>query len=121
VVLDEASRALWAGDLVFAGRLPSLDGDLKGWLGALGTLETLPALRVIPGHGPASLPWPQGDADEKRSLTLLLRDVRAAIAAGRDIDQAVASAARAERGKWALFDAYNGHNVTVAYKELQWE
>jgi quinoprotein relay system zinc metallohydrolase 2 len=120
-VLDQGTGTLWAGDLLFAGRVPSLDGDLKGWLSALGTLEKLPAARVIPGHGPAVLPWPEGDADEKRYLGLLLRDVRAAIAAGKDIDEAAAGAAQAERGKWALFDLYNGHNVTVAYKELQWE
>jgi quinoprotein relay system zinc metallohydrolase 2 len=120
-VLDQGSATLWAGDLLFEGRVPALDGDLKGWLRALGTLETVPAVRVIPGHGQAALPWPRGDADEKRYLNLLLRDVRAAIAAGKDIDVAAASAAQAERGKWALFDSYNGHNVTVAYKELQWE
>jgi quinoprotein relay system zinc metallohydrolase 2 len=120
-VLDQGSATLWAGDLVFSGRVPSLDGDLKGWLGALAAMEKMPASRVVPGHGPAELPWPGGDADEKRYFNALLRDVRAAIAAGRDIDVAAAGAARDERDKWALFDSYNGHNVTVAYKELQWE
>ena len=28
---------------------------------------------------------------------------------------------QSERGKWALFDDYHGHNVTQAYKELEWE
>jgi hypothetical protein len=52
---------------------------------------------------------------------VLTRDVRAAIAAGQDITGAVATAGATERGKWALFDAYHGRNVTEAYQELQWE
>ncbi|HEX4598930.1 MAG TPA: MBL fold metallo-hydrolase, partial [Burkholderiaceae bacterium] len=31
-VYDERSGTLWAGDLLFAGRIPSLDGNLVGWL-----------------------------------------------------------------------------------------
>ncbi len=120
-VLDQASSTLWAGDLLFVGRIPALEGDLKGWRSALDQISNNPATRAIPGHGPASEPWPDGAADERRYLTLLLRDVRAAIATGKDIDVADATAARGERRKWALFDSYNGHNVVVAYKELQWE
>jgi quinoprotein relay system zinc metallohydrolase 2 len=120
-IYDRTSRTLWAGDLLFVGRVPALDGSLKGWLHVLDEIEAIPAIRAIPGHGPASVPWPQGDADERRYLTVLLHDVRAAIAAGQDIDKAAATAAASEHGKWALFDAYNGRNVTEAYKELQWE
>jgi len=120
-VLDEGSHTLWAGDLLFVGRIPSLQGNLKGWLTALDQIAAIPAVRAIPGHGPASVPWPEGAADERRYLTVLLHDVRAAIAAGQDIDAVTGTAAQSERGKWALFDSYNGHNVVVAFKELQWE
>ena len=57
----------------------------------------------------------------RRYLTTLRDDVRAAIAAGRSIGEAVETAGASERGRWALFDAYNGRNVTQAYKELEWE
>ncbi len=120
-VLDQATSTLWAGDLLFLRRIPALEGNLKGWLTAIDEISAIPAARAIPGHGPASVPWPEGAADERRYLTLLLHDVRAAIAAGTDIDGAAATAARGESRKWALFDSYNGHNVVVAYKELQWE
>jgi quinoprotein relay system zinc metallohydrolase 2 len=120
-VFDEASATLWAGDLLFVGRVPSLDGQLIGWLAALDQLQALPAARAVPGHGPAAVPWPGGARDERRYLTLLLHDVRAGIAAGRDVDALAGTAAQAELGKWALFESYNGHNVVVAYKELQWE
>ncbi len=120
-VLDTVSGTLWTGDLLFIGRVPAIDGDVKGWLAALDTLQAVPAARAVPGHGPASVQWPLGLADERRYLTVLLRDVRAAIAKGEDIDAAVLHAGQSERVHWALFDAYNGRNVTVAYKELQWE
>jgi quinoprotein relay system zinc metallohydrolase 2 len=121
VVLDEGSGILWAGDLLFAGRVPALDGSITGWLKALDTLQAIPAKAAIPGHGPASVLWPAGARDERHYLETLAGDVRAGIAAGKDIDRLAATAGQSERRSWALFDSYNGHNVIVAYKELQWE
>ncbi len=120
-VLDRGTATLWAGDLLFVGRVPSLDGNLVGWLRVLDRLAALPARRAIPGHGPAAVPWPAGAGDERRYLDLLLHDVRADIAAGRGLDAAAATAAIADRRRWALFDDYAGRNATIAYKELQWE
>jgi quinoprotein relay system zinc metallohydrolase 2 len=120
-VLDGSTATLWAGDLLFVGRVPSLDGSVTGWLTTLDSMAASKAARAVPGHGPASVPWPQGQADERRYLSVLAHDVRRAVAAGKDIDVVPAEAAQSERGSWALFDAYNGHNVTVAYKELQWD
>jgi quinoprotein relay system zinc metallohydrolase 2 len=119
-VLDQATATLWAGDLLFVGRVPALDGSLTGWIATLDLVTALPAQRAVPGHGPAAVPWPQAAAPERRYLAVLSRDVADAIAKGQDINQAVASAAASQRGQWALFDAYNGRNVTEAYKELQW-
>ena len=121
VVLDTVSRILWAGDLLFVGRVPALDGSITGWLKALTALQALPADHAIPGHGPAMVPWPDGAKDEKRYLERLVKDIRAGLAAGEDIDKIAASAGQSERDRWALFDSYNGHNVIVATKELQWE
>ncbi len=120
-IFDGTTSTLWTGDLLFVGRIPALDGSLEGWLRVLGRLEAVRAARAVPGHGPPSVPWPKAAGDERRYLTLLLHDVRLAVKAGVDIDVATTSAAQSERGKWALFDAYNGRNVTEAYKELQWE
>ncbi|MBC7801202.1 MAG: hypothetical protein H7Z10_11315 [Gemmatimonadaceae bacterium] len=51
----------------------------------------------------------------------LTREIRAIVAQGGDIDRAVATAGLDERGRWLLFDDYNGRNVTGAFKELEWE
>lgn len=120
-LFDEKTATLWAGDLLFLGRTPVLDGSLRGWLSELTRLKAQAAARAIPGHGPASVAWPEGAADEERYLRTLLAEVRAAIARGEDIATASRTAASGERGKWRLFDEVNGRNVTEAYKELEWD
>jgi glyoxylase-like metal-dependent hydrolase (beta-lactamase superfamily II) len=48
-------RVLFAGDLLFAGRVPFVgNADGRGWLGAMGKMTAVNALVVIPGHGPPS-------------------------------------------------------------------
>ena len=120
-VLDETSGTLIAGDLVFVDHVPTLDGSLKGWIAALPQLAAIPARQVVPGHGPAPQPWPEALRNEAGYLDVLARDIRAQIASGGSIGVAQTGAAASERGKWALFDAYNGQNVSAAFTELEWE
>jgi quinoprotein relay system zinc metallohydrolase 2 len=120
-VLEQQTATLFTGDLLFVQRVPSLDGSLKGWLTELNSLKTVAAGRAVPGHGPVSVKWPGASLDLERYLNGLLRETRAAIKRGMDIDAAVGSVGQSERGRWSLFDAYQGHNVTQAYKELEWE
>jgi glyoxylase-like metal-dependent hydrolase (beta-lactamase superfamily II) len=48
-------RLLFAGDLIFAGRIPFVgNGDSKGWLAATQKMLALSPSVVVPGHGPAS-------------------------------------------------------------------
>ena len=119
-VLDDATKTLFAGDLVFVGHVPVMDGSLRGWLAALDTLAALPAQRVVPGHGPVSA-WPSALADQRRYLETLASDVRALVRAGKPITAAADSAADSERSHWTLFDDYNARNATAAYSEIEWE
>ena len=119
-VLDEQTDTLFAGDLVFLTHTPVLDGSLRGWLKVIDELGTLPAQRVIPGHGPVS-EWPGALADQRRYLEKLASDVRALIARGEPITVAAGTAAASERPRWQLFDDYNARNATSAYSEIEWE
>jgi len=120
-VRDPRTSTLFAGDLLFVERVPSLDGSLRGWMTALNSLKTVKALRAVPGHGPVGVNWPLGSADLERYLGVLAAGTRAALARKLDLDAAVQTVGQSERGRWKLFDAYHGHNVTRAFKELEWE
>ena len=120
-ILDRQTGTLWAADLLFVDRIPAIDGSLTGWLKELAALKALPVMRAVPGHGPPVVPWPAAAADEERYFNTLATEIRALLAKGGTIETAVAEVGLGERGKWQLFDDYNGRNVTVAFKELEWE
>jgi quinoprotein relay system zinc metallohydrolase 2 len=119
-VLDEQTRTLFAGDLVFLSHTPVLDGSLRGWLRVIDELAALPAQRVVPGHGPVS-EWPAALADQRRYLETLARDVRALVTSGKSITAAADTAAAAERSRWQLFDDFHARNATAAFSEIEWE
>lgn len=120
-MLDSGSGLLFPADLLFVDRIPSLDGSLVGWLREIERLKGMGAGRAVPGHGPVAVEVAPALADLTRYLTSLRDETRKAVAAGTPIDRAVATVAQSERDRWQLFDTYNGRNVTVAYKELEWE
>lgn len=120
-VFDSVTGTWVMGDLLFVGHLPTLDGSLQGWLALLDLLVATPAQRAVPGHGPASVVWPQASAPERRYLDTLRTDIRRIIADGLPIGDAPAHAALSERGDWALFDEFSARNAIAAYHELEWE
>jgi quinoprotein relay system zinc metallohydrolase 2 len=120
-VLDSATRTLFAGDLVFVGHLPIIDGSVKGWLVDLDALARVPAALVIPGHGPVGLPWPQALDSERAYFDGLAKDVKISIAKGEPVDAAEKWAGQSQRDDWRLFDDYNRRNVMAAYSEFEWD
>ena len=119
-VLDEKTKTLFAGDLVFLSHTPVLDGSLRGWLSVIDEIATLPAQRVVPGHGAVS-EWPAALADQRRYLQTLVSDVRALVKNGKPITAAAEAAATAERSRWQLFDDFHARNATAAFSEIEWE
>jgi quinoprotein relay system zinc metallohydrolase 2 len=119
-VLDETTGILFAGDLLFVDHIPVVDGSIRGFLAVLKQLESLPARRVVPGHGPVG-DWPSALADERRYLSTLLADVRTLNKKGEPIGAAADKAAQSERSHWKLFDEYNARNATAAFSEIEWE
>lgn len=119
-VLDENSKTMFAGDLVFLEHTPVLDASLRNWLAIIGELAGLPAQRVVPGHGPVS-PWPAALADQRRYLETLASDTRGFVTRGEPIAAAAGKAAATERPRWQLFDDFNPRNATAAFSEIEWE
>ncbi len=120
-LFDRATGTLFPGDLLFVGRVPSLDGSLKGWRAELEGLKRVAARQAVPGHGPERVDWPSGSADLERYLRTLEQETRQAVADNIGIAAASSLVAANERERWTLFEEYNGRNVTQAYKELEWE
>lgn len=120
-LLDRATGTLWCADLVFQRHIPTLDGNLLGWLAQLDALQATPAARAVPGHGPVSIAWPEGATDTRRYLEALRDGTRAAIAAGIGLAEAPGRVATEEAARWRLAELHHGRNVTAAYRELEWE
>ncbi|MGY2048519.1 quinoprotein relay system zinc metallohydrolase 2 [Methylobacterium sp. JK268] len=119
-VRDLATDTWFLGDLLFVGHVPALDGRLEGWIAVLRRLRGAPAARVVPGHGPAAVPWPAAAGPIDRYLATLESDLRAMIRDGRPIGEA-GTAAATEAKDWSLFRDFNARNATTAYHELEWD
>lgn len=119
-VFDERTGFLWSGDLLFVGRLPTLDGSLIGWLSVLDELIGPEVKQVVPGHGPISDGHAALEA-ERQYLTRLRDDVRRAIDDQLDMNATLARLKEGNRQDWLLFDGNHGRNILAAYTELEWE
>lgn len=120
-IRDSTTDTLFLGDLLFAEHIPTIDGSLRGWLKLLDALMAEKAARIVPGHGPASMEWPGAATDLKRYLDVLAKDVRACIAAGKTMTEAIETAGQSERGKWQVFNEHHARNVSASFAELEWE
>ena len=120
-VFDRQTGTWFLGDLLFMGHVPALDGRLKGWLAFMQRARERNVARIVPGHGPASAPWPAAIEPQERYLRRLEADVREALKAGRTMADAAANADLTEQNAWELFDAFHARNTVSAYKELEWE
>ncbi|MBS0378588.1 MAG: quinoprotein relay system zinc metallohydrolase 2 [Proteobacteria bacterium] len=119
-VFDAATGTLFAGDLLFIGRTPALEGSLNGWLGALDDLGRERVRRVIPGHGPPTTDFRQALAAERSYLQDLKATVQAALAAGQSLPETLHQA-RAPAGGWLLWEENEPRNLARAYEELEWQ
>ena len=120
-VFDDNTRTLFAGDLLFSGHLPVVDGKLNGWLAVMQSLARVDAARVVPGHGAASTEWPGVLAPQRNYLSALQRDTRAALKAHASLPRAVETIGVDNASAWQLADQFHRRNVTAAYAELEWE
>jgi len=65
-VLDDQSRVLWTGDLVFRERIPALDGSIVGWIADIDELAKSDAAMIVPGHGSGTRDMAAALAAERR-------------------------------------------------------
>lgn len=119
-VFDITTKTLWASDLVFVDRLPSLDGSLTGWLEVLEKWSSKTLSLVVPGHGKPGT-WDDTAGPQIRYLKALRDSVRGALAEGLRLSEVLRPGAIPVTGSWELIEQQHPANITKAYTELEWE
>ncbi len=122
MMLVEEEGVLFAGDLVFAGRIPFVgDADSRAWLEALDRLDRRSPRIVVGGHGPASF-------DAHRDLTLtrdylrfLRREMAAAVEEMLSFDEAYARVDWSRFRGIPAFDAANRRNAYNTFLSMERE
>lgn len=116
VVLLPAERVLFAGDLVFRGRVPFVgNADSGQWIRSLNTLLEMNADVVVPGHGPLSTAG-RADLELTRDYLAYLRQAMGQ--AAREMEPFDAAYDRTDWSRFEhlpLFKAANRMNAYNTY------
>lgn len=106
-------KALFAGDLLFRGRVPFVgNANTARWLDALDALIAAQPEVLIPGHGPASTD-PRADLELTRDYLRYLRQEM-----GRAVDELLSfdeAYAQTDWSAWAKLPAFREANRANAY------
>ncbi len=120
-VIDQKTKTLFAGDLLFIERTPVIEGDIKGLIASIDLLKGYDVNQVVPGHGQATKDWKAALDKAQHYLKVVLKDVRAVIANDGTMEEAMDTAAESEKDNWVLFNIANRRNINTIYPELEWE
>ena len=122
MVYVPSEKVLFAGDLVFRGRIPFVgNADSKGWLIALDEIEKLNPSIVIPGHGKYSVKPVEDIAFTRNYLKYLRKSMSAAAINMDPFEDAYKEADWSEYEGMPLFRAANRMNAYNVYLSIQAE
>jgi glyoxylase-like metal-dependent hydrolase (beta-lactamase superfamily II) len=115
-------KVLFAGDLMFQGRIPFVgNADSAGWIASLNRLLTIEPAVVVPGHGPFSTD-PAQDLQFTRDYLQFLRDSMHEAARNLDdFDEAYQGVDWSPYASYPLFRAANRMNAYNVYLSIQSE
>lgn len=120
MVLDPATRVLFAGGVVTNGRVPELrDGKLRDWIRALEDLETLDLEWIIPGYGPPMRP--RAAAQTRDYLRALDDRVHGLYGSMASLMEAVEQGGLPEYALWPGYESLHRKNTQQRYLELEIE
>lgn len=122
IVHDESTGVIFAGDVVFRGRVPFVGhADSRRWITALDRLLALQPKVMVPGHGPLSL-RPATDLAQTRDYLVYLR--RTMGEAARNLEPFEEAYARTDWSRftsWPLFAVANRMNAYNTYLLMEHE
>jgi glyoxylase-like metal-dependent hydrolase (beta-lactamase superfamily II) len=122
VVHDARSGVVFAGDLVFRGRVPFVgQADSRRWIQALDGLLAMQPQVLVPGHGPVSR-QPAADLAHTRDYLAYLRQTMGPAARNLDsFDEAYARVDWSRFSAWPLFAATNRINAYNTFLLMEQE
>jgi cyclase len=113
-----AEKVVFAGDLLYNGRLPLLDdGDSSGAIAALDSLTETGALKFVPGHGAVS--GPEGVILYRGYLTELRGEVRWLKEKGRSLEEVMEEIDLPRYSGYVNYKEWLPANAAHIYRELQ--
>lgn len=113
VVFLASERVLFAGDMVFRGRIPFVgQADSRQWIAALDTLLKMDPQVVVPGHGALSTTASE-DLQLTRDYLAFLRDAMGA--AARDMEPFEEAYARVDWSRFEHLPLFRAANRMNAY------
>lgn len=122
MVLSEDDGVLFAGDLMFAGRIPFVgSADTAGWIRSLEDLIRRKPRVIVGGHGPASRDAPRDLAFTLDYLKYLRRVMAKAVQDLKSFDEAYAEADWSAYKDIPAFDAANRRNAYNVYLTMEEE
>ena len=118
----EEDGVLYAGDLVFKGRVPFVgDADSRAWLASLGKLTAMKPRVMVPGHGSVSLAPEEDLALTRDYLTYLRNEIGKAVAELETFEEAYARIDWSRFSKLPAFEAANRPNAYNTYLLMERE
>jgi len=122
MLLVEQEAVLFAGDVMFAGRVPFVgDADSRAWLAALDRLAEIAPRHVIVGHGPHSDDAPADIDLTRRYLRYLRKTMGAAVEELATFEEAYARTDWSGFAHLPAFEAANRGNAYNTYLLMERE
>ena len=120
MMMVEEDKVLFAGDLVFAERLPFVaDGDVGSWIRSLDRVVQLQPRIVVTGHGRHSADAVADLTQTRDYLRFLYGQMHDAFDEGIDFDAAYARVDWSRFQSLPAFDAANRRNAYRAYLNVE--
>jgi glyoxylase-like metal-dependent hydrolase (beta-lactamase superfamily II) len=121
-VFVKQDGVLYAGDLVFKGRVPFVgDADSKAWLASLDKLTAMKPRVMVPGHGSVSRAPAKDLALTRDYLTYLRSEIGKAVANLEPFEEAYARIDWSRFSKLPAFEAANRPNAYNTYLLMERE
>jgi len=120
MMMVEEDKVLFAGDLVFAGRVPfAADGNVGSWIESLGRVLPLKPRIIATGHGPYSTDAVADLTQTHDYLAYLHQTMKAAFDDGVDFETAYEKADWSRFAALPAFEAANRRNAYQAYLNVE--